>query len=725
MTQRRGFSLPEVLVGMALASLVLVMGLVQTRHSTNTAETRGMAEEIAEELRAARRLAIAGKAPVALAFASGGGTAGHGRGVYILQGQDRPKIIKGRDFSGDYPRACAFLGYWPVSGFANSRTPLPLVGNDTNFQPSAWPVPHPKDFLFIFTPSGHLTTNGLAHFDGAYHILVSQGISYSGAGAPPGTVASLLSYFSPTEVASPYTVAVTSGGAITVTAGVTASSLSSTTGTITTPKPPAIPQATSVNADPVLVKSTADPVSPDLPEGVSATVPVEGYLTLRLEVREPDGQTPRMRWTGSGGTFSSDKPTLMEWDQRRQLWFGEWTWTPPERATEGRQFTLRYTVEDGEGGRLTGVLGANGKVEVGSTERISYCESTESGGSRIQTVTPEGYGKRSMAVNDALHQYLPAWAPGGNQLAFYEISKGEATSLCVVNQDGSGFRRLRTFAADAAFPGFGRPAWSADGTRLAFSEYRGNTGGIYTISSSGANLRQITASAPNVHDSDPQWSPDGNWIVFVRAKTDYSRDPEEGDVTFSEITRVRSLGGSVQVLAEDTVAFPNEDTEESSEDNYWPKYTPDGSQIIYARDGELRKMRPDGSQKRLILEESIFGFQLEVSPDGQYLCYRVFEGVDFGPVFDIRNIPTLITALQVTTVTGLHPDTLAKGSKTIATSRGIEGVFEIAGFSPNSKKLAFNGDGKLSVANVRGRIDIQQIVEDKVLLGYCWPSWTK
>ncbi|NMC45788.1 MAG: hypothetical protein GYA52_03065, partial [Chloroflexi bacterium] len=58
------------------------------------------------------------------------------------------------------------------------------------------------------------------------------------------------------------------------------------------------------------------------------------------------------------------------------------------------------------------------------------------------------------------------------------------------------------------------PAWSPDGTKIAFNglvPHSGNTD-VYVMNADGSEVRQLTA-APGF-DENPAWSPDGSQIVF-------------------------------------------------------------------------------------------------------------------------------------------------------------------------------------------------------------------
>ncbi len=81
-----------------------------------------------------------------------------------------------------------------------------------------------------------------------------------------------------------------------------------------------------------------------------------------------------------------------------------------------------------------------------------------------------------------------------------------------MNADGTDQMRLTTnAAADRS------PAWSPDGTKIAFASKRTGNGDIYVMNADGTGQRRLTTNA--AADRSPDWSPDGTKIAFASKRT--------------------------------------------------------------------------------------------------------------------------------------------------------------------------------------------------------------
>lgn len=171
---------------------------------------------------------------------------------------------------------------------------------------------------------------------------------------------------------------------------------------------------------------------------------------------------------------------------------------------------------------LAAVLVLSSCSDVGSTkstERLAF-ERKENDNSDVYVMNPDG-SDLTRLTDDAGWDGTPAWSPDGTQIAFASERLGSPV-IMLMNADGSDQRAL-TEATYASL----MPAWSPDGQQIAFASTRiydvEQQGGrqevdagfeIWVMNADGSDLRRITGN-PEDQSLYPAWSPDGKQLAFM------------------------------------------------------------------------------------------------------------------------------------------------------------------------------------------------------------------
>jgi Tol biopolymer transport system component len=176
----------------------------------------------------------------------------------------------------------------------------------------------------------------------------------------------------------------------------------------------------------------------------------------------------------------------------------------------------------------------------------------------VYVVNADGTQPRTLTNRPLAFDASPAWSPDGTRIAFESTIEGKR-SIWVMQADGQGLRRLTDGGTQPAPGSDASPTWSPDGSRIAFMSDRDANAELYVINADGQGLRRLTEDPAT--DGFPAWSPDGARLAFVS-----DRDGELG------IWAANADGTGPARLVPGPTA-PGR-----------PAWSPDGRQIAFASD---------------------------------------------------------------------------------------------------------------------------------------------
>lgn len=240
-----------------------------------------------------------------------------------------------------------------------------------------------------------------------------------------------------------------------------------------------------------------------------------------------------------------------------------------QAASRGAQTAGRITATVGESGdvgptpRLVvmDADGANARVRLGwvlsaslspDGASVAYVSRTNPTSVWVAGATARGAGRR--VVDSA---YAVDWSPRGDAIAFVR-SGGSCCGGELWTED------LRTHARRRVVRNAVVADWSPDARSFAF--VRG--GATWIVARAGGQARRVIADS-----YDPRWSPDGRRIAFIR---------EANRTSFVYVANVD--GTAVHRVVE-------------GRDAAW---SPDGSELAVAQQRRIVRVRPDGTQLRVV-----------------------------------------------------------------------------------------------------------------------------
>lgn len=197
-------------------------------------------------------------------------------------------------------------------------------------------------------------------------------------------------------------------------------------------------------------------------------------------------------------------------------------------------------------------------------------------------------------------EHDPAYSPDGSRIAFRSNRDGNH-EIYVMNADGSGPVRLTNNPADDL-----NPEWSPDGAKIAFRSNRDGNDEIYVMNADGSNVTRLTNHV--AFDANPSWSPDGTRIAFMSDRSGNSQ------------IHVMNVDGSNVVRLTNTAGWDG-----------LPAWSPDGVKIAFAREVEcddyyyychnIVVMNADGTGA-VRFETRSHDTEPVWSPDGKWIAFE-------------------------------------------------------------------------------------------------------
>ncbi|MEO6385465.1 MAG: DPP IV N-terminal domain-containing protein [Sphingomonas sp.] len=249
-------------------------------------------------------------------------------------------------------------------------------------------------------------------------------------------------------------------------------------------------------------------------------------------------------------------------------------------------------------GSVDGMFSPDGKTIVFATNRASRAPQSYD----IWLVDSDGTNPRPLSSDPAMEE-TPAFSPDGTRVAYASERDGNS-EIYVKNVDGSGEVRLTND------PGMDiHPIWLSDGSGLIFNSSRRAKNAedpeifdIFSIRPDGTGLRQITRH--NGVSTYASVSPDGRRLLFRRVV--------DGN---SEVF-VANADGSNEVNLTNKPGFDG-----------WALWSPDSKRIVFVSDRtnkdalEIYLMNADGTGVVQLTHANVRSFAPGFSPDGRKILY--------------------------------------------------------------------------------------------------------
>jgi Tol biopolymer transport system component len=207
----------------------------------------------------------------------------------------------------------------------------------------------------------------------------------------------------------------------------------------------------------------------------------------------------------------------------------------------------------------------------------------------------------------------PDWAPSATHFLFSTFGEGSGGGI-VDRSAAEGFSRR---VADAP-PGDDSyalgPRWAPDGTRFLFAQ--GQVSHMQLAIANASGRRPIVLTE-NVAENAHAWSPDGQWVVFLR---------REGGK--EQVVKIKPVAGATPIVL--ATGSP------AADDYSMIQWSPAGDWIAYRSADGTSMISPDGKTPRILTARNLLAFAF--SKDGAQVYGVIRNTAGQGALWQLHSI---------------------------------------------------------------------------------------